>query len=64
MRYIQTEPFATDDLDPYRESWVALRKGKVIASAPDLDELSAHDGVRRGDLFLFVPADRAETLIL
>jgi hypothetical protein len=61
---IQAEPLATDDLSPYRGSWVAIRNGRVIASALDPVELRDRDDAREDDELMLVPSQFASTLVL
>jgi hypothetical protein len=56
VREIQSEFTVTDDLAPYRGSWVAIRDGKVIADAIDPVELRENPAVREDDWFLLVPS--------
>jgi len=53
-----------EDLTPYRGSWVAIRDGKVIASALDPVELRDRDEVLDTDLLLLVPSQTTNTLLL
>jgi hypothetical protein len=48
-----------EDLKPYAGSWVALRAGKVVASALDAVELRDKPEVHADDVLMPVP-DRTE----
>lgn len=61
---IQSERFVTDDLTPYRGSWVAIRDGKIIDSALDPIELRDRPGVRNDDELVLVPSKASSTLLL
>ena len=45
-----------DALDPHTGRWVAIRDGMVVASADDLEALTAMSPVRETDLLYAVPA--------
>ena len=64
IQEIQREPIVQDDLTPYRGSWVALREGKVIASAIDPIQLRDNDVVRDTDLLVLVPTNSEGTFLL
>jgi hypothetical protein len=64
IKEIQRETPVTDDLRPYRSSWVAIRDGKVIASALDPIELRDRDDVREDDWLLVVPSEAAGAFLL
>jgi hypothetical protein len=49
------DPQVDEDLTPYAGSWVAIRDGKVIASALDSVELRDHEDVRSDDFLMPVP---------
>jgi hypothetical protein len=55
MAVIHQEPQVHEDLTPYAGSWVAIRDGKVVASALDSVELRDHPDVREDDLLMPVP---------
>ncbi|MGI9183769.1 MAG: hypothetical protein ACR2GZ_02215 [Solirubrobacteraceae bacterium] len=61
---IQTEPLATEDLAPYEGSWVAIRDGKVVASALSSTELRDDPKVRGDDALMPVPLAGEATFIL
>ena len=61
---IQREPFVSDDLTPYRGSWVAIRDAKVIASALDPIELRDREDAREDDWLILVPTEAAGTFLL
>jgi hypothetical protein len=61
---IQSGKFITDDLTPFRGSWVAIRNGKVIDSALDPIELRDRQGVRSDDDLVLVPSKASSTLFL
>jgi hypothetical protein len=61
---IQGEPIATDDLNPYRGSWVALRNGHVVASGLTPAELADRPDAKEDDFIVFVPTGTNHTLIL
>jgi len=63
-RDIQREPFVSEDLTPYRGSWVAIRDGKVIASALDAVKLRDDEDVREDDWLVLVPSEANGTFIL
>lgn len=64
VKEIQTEPLVTDDLKPYAGSWVAIRSGKVVASALDPVELRDDPEVRDDDALMPVPTAGEATFIL
>ena len=51
----QRELAPKEDLSPYAGKWVALREGKVVASARSLRALRADDKVEPSDLVRPVP---------
>lgn len=53
---IQTARLVEEDLAPYSGSWVAVREGKVVASALDAIELRDQPGVRDDDWLILVPS--------
>lgn len=60
MAVIHQEDLAIrEDLAPYAGSWVALRDGKVVASALDAVELRDKPEVRDDDVLMPVP-DRTD----
>ena len=61
---IQTQPLVTEDLRPYVGAWVAIRDGRVVASALDPIELRDDPAVRDDDALMPVPADGEATFIL
>jgi hypothetical protein len=63
-REIQREPFVDDDLTPYRGAWVAIRDGKVIASALDPVELRDRPDHHDDDLLLLVPTETSGVMLL
>lgn len=54
----------TDDLTEYRGQWVAIRDGRIVASALEASELRANPNVTSEDLFLLVPTEAAGTYLL
>lgn len=54
---IQRELAVSDDLTPYRGSWVAIRNWHVVASALDPIELRESPDVQEDDWILFVPSE-------
>lgn len=62
--HVQREFTVTDDLTPYRGSWVAIRSGKVVASAVDPIELRENPDVRQEDWFLLVPTELDGSFLL
>lgn len=64
VKEIQREPLVTDDLSPYTGTWVAIRDGKIIASALDPVELRDNPDVHNDDALMPVPPDGDATLIL
>ncbi len=55
MAVIHQEPEVHEDLTPYAGSWVAIRDGKVVASALDPIELRDRPDHREDDLLMPVP---------
>jgi hypothetical protein len=64
VKEIQTEPLVTDDLTPYEGSWVAIRDGKVIASALNSIELRDDPVVHEDDALMPVPVGGEAAFIL
>lgn len=64
MAVIHQDPPVRDDLIPYAGSWVAIRDGKVVASALDAVELRHHADVREDDLLMPVPDGATGVFIL
>jgi len=64
VKEIQREPLVNDDLSKYTGSWVAIRDGKVIASALDPVALRGRDGVLDTDALMPVPPDGQAAFIL
>jgi hypothetical protein len=63
MAVIQ-EPQVQEDLTPYSGSWVAIRDGKVVASALDSVELRDNPDVREDDFFMPVPDAASSIFVL
>lgn len=59
----QTDPMIREDLREYAGSWVAIRDGKVVASAIDPVELRDAPEVREDDLLMPVP-DRPDGIYI
>jgi hypothetical protein len=57
-------PEVLEDLTKYAGSWVAIRDGKVIASALDPVELRDKPEVKQEDVLLPVPDTGASTFLL
>jgi len=55
----QSDILIGEDLAAYAGSWVAIREGKVVASALDAVELRDKPDVREDDVLMPVP-DRTE----
>lgn len=55
MAVIHQNPEVLEDLTPYAGSWVAIRDGKVVASALGAVELRDRPDVRDDDLLMPVP---------
>jgi hypothetical protein len=55
----QSDIVIREDLTPYAGSWVAIRDGKVVASALDSVELRDKPEVHEDDVLMPVP-DRTE----
>jgi hypothetical protein len=55
----QSDIVIRENLTPYAGSWVAIRDGKVVASALDSVELRDKPEVHEDDVLMPVP-DRAE----
>ena len=64
VQEIQTEPLVTDDLTPYEGSWIAIRDGKVVASALSAIELRDNPDVRDDDALMPVPPGGEATFFL
>ncbi len=64
VQEIQQDRLTTEDLTPYEGSWVAIRDGKVVASALDALELRNNEVVRDEDLLILVPTRGTGTFIL
>ncbi len=64
MAAITQDPQVCEDLTPYAGSWVAIRDGKVVASALDSVELRDNPDVREDDFLMPVPDGAAGILIL
>lgn len=58
LRRGQAELEPKDDLTPYRGKWVALRAGKVIASALSAEKLRSNPEVKDNDVIL-LPVSRS-----
>ena len=63
MAVIQ-EPQILEDLTPYAGSWVAIRAGKVVASALDPVELRDRPDHREDDLLMPVPDQTTGVFVL
>lgn len=61
---IQNDPLVTDDLAAYAGAWVAIRDGRVVASALDPVELRHNPAVHDHDVVMPVPPDGGATLIV
>lgn len=64
VKEIQQDLYITDDLSPYRGSWVSIRDGKVVASALDPVELRNGPDHREDDLLVLVPSQARSALLL
>lgn len=64
MAVIHQEPEVCEDLTPYAGSWVAIRDGKVLASALDSVELRDRPDHREDDLLMPVPDGAAGVFVL
>lgn len=64
MAVIHQDPQVVEDLTPYAGSWVAIRDGKVIASALDSVELRNNPDVSEDDFLLPVPDKGSSTFLL
>lgn len=64
MTVIHQAPPVDEDLTPYAGSWVAIRDGKVIASALDSVELRESPDVHSDDLLMPVPDGAAGVFVL
>jgi hypothetical protein len=61
MAVIHQGPEVNEDLTKYAGSWVAIRDGKVIATALDSVELRNSPEVREDDFLMPVPDHGAGT---
>ena len=61
---IQRDPLVSDDLSPYRGSWVAIRDGKVVATALDPIELRDRPDVQSDDWLILVPTQPSGSYLL
>jgi hypothetical protein len=61
---IQNEPLVTENLTSYEGSWVAIRDGKVVASALNSTELRDDPAVETTDTLMPVPPSGEATLYL
>jgi hypothetical protein len=64
MAVIHQDPQVVEDLTPYAGSWVAIRDGKVIASALDSVELRNSPNVDEKDFLMPVPDRGSGTFLL
>ena len=64
MAAVHQGPEVLEDLTQYAGSWVAIRDGKVIASALDSVELRNNPDVHADDFLLPVPDKGAGTFLL
>lgn len=64
MAAVHQGPEVLEDLTKYAGSWVAIRDGKVIASALDSVELRNKPEVTETDLLMPVPDAGASTFLL
>jgi hypothetical protein len=64
MAVIHQDPEVREDLTRYAGSWVAIRDGKVIASALDPIELRDSPKVREDDLLMPIPDDTSGIFVL
>jgi hypothetical protein len=64
MAVIHQDPRIVEDLTPYAGSWVAIRDGKVIASALDSVELRNSPDVDEDDFLMPVPDKGSGTFFL
>jgi hypothetical protein len=64
MAVIHQAPQVREDLTPYAGSWVAIRDGRVIASALDSVELRDNPDVREDDLLMPVPDGATGVFVL
>jgi len=64
VQEIQQDRLTTEDLSPYEGTWVAVRDGKVVASALDARELRDRPDVHEDDLLVLVPTRGAGTFLL
>jgi hypothetical protein len=60
----QSDLLIREDLTPYAGSWVAIRDGKVVASALDPVELRDKPGVHDDDVLMPVPDQTEGVYIL
>jgi hypothetical protein len=61
---VRQGPEVLEDLTKYAGSWVAIRDGKVIASALDPVELRDKSDVHEDDVLLPVPDSGASTFLM
>lgn len=61
---LQRELSPNEDLTRYAGRWVAVREGRVVATAKDLSTLRAQDGVRDDDVVIPVSPARAGALVV
>jgi hypothetical protein len=64
MAAIHQDPEVLEDLTPYAGSWVAIRDGKVVASALGSVELRDNPEVQETDLLMPVPDQPAGIFVL
>jgi hypothetical protein len=64
MAVIHQDPQVQEDLTPYAGSWVAIRDGKVVASALDSVELRDHPDVHEDDLLMPIPTGPSGVFVL
>jgi hypothetical protein len=60
----QERALSTEDLKPYAGQWVAIRDGRVVASAFEAVELRNHPEVSDDDTIIPVPTAAEDLLIL
>ncbi len=63
IRTIQDD-LVTEDLAQYKGSWIAIRDGKVVAAAPNPDQLFEDQNVRDDDEISLVPVNPGMALFL
>jgi hypothetical protein len=64
MAVIHQEPEVHENLTQYAGSWVAIREGKVVASALDPIELRDRSDHRDDDLLMPVPDDAGTSVFV